>query len=58
MPTITQTHATSDQEVSSRNMEGRMVEIEEVMRKLIAQLEAVWKENEVLKVKNSPSGED
>lgn len=43
--------------MSLRNMERRLVETKEVVRKLITEVEYVWKENEALKAKNGPLGE-
>ena len=39
-------------------MEERLAEMEEIIKKLTIEVDSLRKENEVLKAKNGPSGED
>lgn len=58
MPTTTRSQATGDQEATSMNMESRIAELEDQLKRVTSELEALQLENEVLKRKDGASEED
>lgn len=53
MPATMCSRATLEQESLSTSMNGRVVEMEELVKKLTSDVEALWQENETLSRKNA-----
>lgn len=53
MPVTTRSQATLEREATSTNMEGRFAKMEECRRKLITDMEAIQRKNDVLRQRNA-----